>query len=103
MFISVRRFEIRDDRLTPGVVTELVRSELVPEFEQIDGFREYFLMDSRHPKLTSITICDTEIAAGQTNRASQAFIQRSFRPGAVERIDVTTGNVLLAPSVIGHM
>lgn len=103
MFISVRRFRVNDASLTPEVVAELVRSELVPEFESIDGFREYFLMDSRDPKLTSITICDSEAAAERTNIVSQEFIKRSFRPGAVERIDLTTGDVLLAPSVIGHM
>lgn len=102
MFISVRRFEILDENLPVEELSDLVRGTLLPRFEEIDGFREYFLVETRDPRVTSVTICDSERAADEANRVSQAFVREAFGD-SVRRIDLTQGPVLLAPSVLGHM
>ena len=76
---------------------------LLPELEEIEGFREYFFVSSGHPAVTTVTICDTEAGVDESNIKAMQFVKDGSGVKAVERIDVSEGEVLLAPSVIGHM
>lgn len=103
MYIAIRRYEILDDKVTGREVADRVKTELLADFEAIDGFREYFFLGTSDRSMATITICDTAEAVEQSTELATRWVGEAYGADAFRRTDVTTGEVLLARSLVGQV
>ena len=103
MYITIRRYEFVDPSVTASEVADRVKEKLLADFEAIDGFREYFFIDSQSPSIATVTICDTLEAVEESTNLATEFVVREYGKDAFRRLDVTSGEALLARSLVGQM
>jgi hypothetical protein len=103
MYITIRRYEILDEQITARSISDRVKDELLAEFESIDGFREYFFLESGDSSIATVTICDSSAAVEESTDLATRWVRDTYGPDAFRRTDVTTGEVLLARSLVGQV
>ena len=92
MYATIRRYVGN-----PGLADELAaRSEEVKGvIEPVQGFRKYFLIKSGDDT-ASITICEDQAGAEESNRAAAAWIQENMPEVATAPPEITAGEVVFS-------
>ena len=92
MYATIRRYVGN-----PGLADELAarRDEVKAGIEPVQGFRKYFLIKSGDGT-ASITICDDEAGAEESNRAAAAWIKENMPEVATSPPEITAGEVVFS-------
>jgi hypothetical protein len=85
MFIAVRQFRLEGADIQD--VIRRIRSEFVPAFQKIPGFKSYRIVDFRNGSFGSMSVFETEQGASKANRL------------AVEKAGVLFSDVLTITSI----
>jgi hypothetical protein len=74
MHVTIRRYEGIDQDRTEEL-TKKVGESLLPRLSKADGFRGYYLMETKDGVMSSIDFFDTMAQADESNRLSATWVR----------------------------
>jgi hypothetical protein len=92
MHATIRRYEgIDPDR--NDELHRLVGEHLIPQLEELEGFRGYYLIDAHDGTTISVSLFDTWEQAADSSRVSAAWVLDAGFADAVPAPTITVGEV----------
>ena len=74
MHVTIRRYEGIDQNRT-NELTKKVSESLVPKLSKLEGFSEYYLIETNDGIMTSVGIFDTPTHASESTRVAADWIR----------------------------
>ena len=94
MHATIRRYEGVDQNRTEEL-TQKVGETLVPKLSQLEGFSEYYLIETGNGIMTSVGIFDTSTHASESTRIAADWVREENLEGALPNPPkVTEGEII---------
>lgn len=94
MHATIRRYEGVDQNRTEEL-TKKVGEVLVPKLSQLEGFSEYYLIETSNGIMTSVGIFDTPTNASESTRVAADWVREENLEGALPNPPrVTEGEII---------
>jgi hypothetical protein len=71
-------------------------AEIVRQFNEIDGFRNYYIVKTGPTSATSITVCDDQAGAEASNEVARNYIASNFGHLSIGPPEVHVGEVAMS-------
>ena len=94
MFITIRRFRLA--RGSAQMVAERVRESFVPLLRELQGFKDYYLIDGGPDVLISVRVFDSAESALVSNEIAENWIRDNVLEFVKGMPEAMAGDVLIA-------
>ncbi len=93
MYGSIRRYRVNSNNVDE--VMNRVKSGLLPLLEKTPGFVGYYTLGPNDGKVTSFTICETQVAIEQATRTALDWVKRNL-PNELSEPEVINGELTIS-------
>lgn len=94
MFIAVRKYQVR--RGSAAEWARRVQAGFVPLMRELEGFREYYLLDGGRDVVVTVSLFDSADAALLSNVKAADWVRDNVLEFARGMAEVIVGDVLIA-------
>jgi heme-degrading monooxygenase HmoA len=94
MFIAVRKYQVRRDSAAEWA--RRVQAGFVPLMRELEGFREYYLLDGGPGVVITVSMFDSADAALMSNAKAADWVRHNVLEFARGMPEVIVGDVLIA-------